>query len=290
MALTSEQLAASPRERDAARLSGEIFPYHELVALVPKREPRYQVAILQSVLDDIHAHGQATSEVEVCGVLLGNVYRDSKGPWCLIDASVRGNYSSGKQTQVTITSETWTHVNEVRDRKFPDKKFVGWYHTHPGFGIFLSGMDDFIQANWFGEPWQIALVYDPKSAEEGIFVWREGKNVNEPFLIVPDNGATATMAGEQSPASSPDAKLPSGTLGDLMSRLQATEQRQRWIFILLCVVAFIALAWPPVMYLYMSNDGTIHPTAQPVESGVHDPNALPSAVRPLKLDTPKDGN
>jgi proteasome lid subunit RPN8/RPN11 len=277
MALTSEQLAADPHERDASRLSGEIFPSRELVALASKREPRYQVAILQSVLDDIHAHGKATSEVEVCGVLLGNVY-------------VRGNYSSGKQTQVTITSETWTHVNEVRDRQFPDKKFVGWYHTHPGFGIFLSGMDDFIQVNWFGEPWQIALVYDPKSTEEGIFIWREGKTVNEPFLIVPDNGAAATAAGASSRAAASDAKVPSGTLGDLMARLQATEQRQKWIFFLLCVVAFIALAWPPVMYLYMSNTETNHPTTQPMDSAVHDPGALPSAVRPLKLETSKDGN
>ena len=167
MALTNEQRPPEAVVRDASLLRAQEYPRRELPAMAKARENRYQVVIQQSVMNDIHAHGRATDSVEVCGVLLGTVYHDDKGPWCLVDASVRGNFSSGKQTQVTITSETWTHVNEVRDRLYPEKKFVGWYHTHPGFGIFLSGMDDFIQANWFAEPWQIALVYDPQNQRAG---------------------------------------------------------------------------------------------------------------------------
>jgi len=283
MAVTGEQLASNPQERDASRLNDELLPPRELPALAEAREQRYQVAILQSVLDEIHAHGQATSDVEVCGVLLGNVYRDSKGPWCLIDASVRGNFSSGKQTQVTITSETWTHVNEVRDRQFPDKKFIGWYHTHPGFGIFLSGMDDFIQVNWFGEPWQIALVYDPKSSEEGVFIWRQGKTINEPFLVVPEKGA-AKVAGEQKAVAIPDAKLPSGTLGDLMSRLQATEQRQRWMLAGLGFVGLIALAWPLMIFRFMGNAGEMHAPAKQMDPAAHGSDTQPTAVRAPKIE------
>jgi proteasome lid subunit RPN8/RPN11 len=283
MALTQEQLAIDPHERDASRLCGGDFPQRELRALTPAREGRYQVAILQAVMDDIHAHGQATSDVEVCGVLLGNVYHDSKGPWCLIDASVRGNFSSGKQTQVTITSETWTHVNEVRDRQFPDKKFIGWYHTHPGFGIFLSGMDDFIQVNWFGEPWQIALVYDPKSKEEGVFVWRAGKTINEPFLIVPENGAAVMIAGQQTPVAITDAKVPSGTLGDLMSRLQATEQRQRWMLTGLGLVGLVALVWPLLVFLFMGN-WVAHAPPKSTAPAVGNPDTQPTAVRAPRIE------
>ena len=35
-------------------------------------------------------------------------------------------------------------------------KIVGWYHTHPGFGVEFSEMDLFIQQNFFGGPAQIA--------------------------------------------------------------------------------------------------------------------------------------
>ena len=48
---------------------------------------------------------------------------------------------------------------------------VGWYHSHPGFGIFLSEHDRFIHRHFFGEPGQIALVIDPLAHVEGLFAW-----------------------------------------------------------------------------------------------------------------------
>lgn len=286
MAVKEKDIKRKPqvKERDAARLRGGDYPWRDLPAIAPAREERYQVVIAQSVMDDIHAHGQSAPDVEVCGVLLGNVYRDAKGPWCFIEASVRGNFASGRETQVTITSETWTHVNEIRDRLHPDKKFIGWYHTHPGFGIFLSGMDDFIQANWFSEPWQVALVYDPSSEEEGIFVWRDGKTVGEPFLIVPDDGGAVLRAGMAIGSAESSEKLPSGTLGDLMSRLQQTEQRQRWILAGLGVVGLIALGWPLIVFMFIAGPGFSRPAPQ-TDSPRAAPSTMPTAVPTL----PKKG-
>ncbi len=276
-------------ERDASRLRGGDYPWRDLPAIASAREDRYQVAIAQSVMDDIHAHGQSSSDMEVCGVLLGNVYRDAKGPWCFIEASVRGNFAAGRETQVTITSETWTHVNEIRDRQHPDKKFIGWYHTHPGFGIFLSGMDDFIQSNWFSEPWQVALVYDPSSEEEGMFVWRDGKTVSEPFLIVPEDGGAVLRAGSAIGSAESDDKLPSGTLGDLMSRLQVTEQRQRWILASLGIIGLIAIVWPLIVFMFIAGPNVSRsapssdsqrsaPTTMPTTAPTTTPSTVPTDV------------
>jgi hypothetical protein len=59
------------------------------------------------------------------------------------------------------------------DGKHKGKRVVGWYHTHPGFGIFLSDRDQFIQNSFFNLPFQIAFVYDPKSREHGVFTWHD---------------------------------------------------------------------------------------------------------------------
>src|SRR3954447_25139327 len=72
------------------------------------------------------------------------------------------------------------------ERNHHGRKILGWYHTHPGFGIFLSEMDLFIQNNFFPEPWQVASVYDPKSGEDGIFVWKRGHATLDPYLVDPD--------------------------------------------------------------------------------------------------------
>ncbi len=80
---------------------------------------------------------------------------------------------------MTFTHETWAHISNVKDAEFAEQRIVGWYHSHPGFGVFLSPQDVFIHRGFFDLPWQIALVVDPRSAEEGFFVWRDG----EPRLV-----------------------------------------------------------------------------------------------------------
>ena len=51
---------------------------------------------------------------------------------------------------------------------------LGWYHSHPGFGVFLSEHDLFIQQNFFSNPQQVAWVFDPHTDEEGCFGWIGG--------------------------------------------------------------------------------------------------------------------
>jgi hypothetical protein len=56
------------------------------------------------------------------------------------------------------------------DEHYPDKQIVGWYHTHPGMGVFLSSYDAWLHHHFFPEPWQVALVIDPLSPAGGFFI------------------------------------------------------------------------------------------------------------------------
>jgi proteasome lid subunit RPN8/RPN11 len=183
-------------ERDAERAPADQWPLGAFPRGVDGRQKKYQVVFRRAVLNDIRAHGCSSPEVEVCGVLVGSVYRDGDASWCYIEANIRGNYASGRDTQVTFTSETWTHIHEQMDRRFSGMRIVGWYHTHPGFGIFLSDMDVFIQQNFFGEPWQLAFVDDPRGGDRGVFVWRSGVPVREPHLVKEDVPDESPLAGE----------------------------------------------------------------------------------------------
>lgn len=179
------ETAAEPRnpDLDAGTLDPGNLPELHIGELSATRTRDFQAVILQSVLDEIHEHGDSSLHAEVCGVLVGNVFRDSHGPFLHISASIRGDSAEGHAAQVTFKAETWSHIQSVMESKHPDERIVGWYHTHPGFGIFLSGMDHFIQDNFFNLPWQVAFVYDPKGGDEGMFVWRKGTSQREPFLV-----------------------------------------------------------------------------------------------------------
>jgi proteasome lid subunit RPN8/RPN11 len=180
--ITSEPQPSLPK--DAASIENGDLEFRS-VGYLQGREAKFQAVFTQEVIDEIHAHGKSSMEAEICGVLVGKLCRDSQGPYIHIHASIRGDASESRNAQVTFKAETWTHIQQVMERDHADAKIVGWYHTHPGFGIFLSGMDLFIQDNFFNLPWQVAMVYDPQAEEDGVFVWRNEKSEREAHLIEP---------------------------------------------------------------------------------------------------------
>lgn len=183
--------------RDADRIPVNQWLRRAMPEGVADRSTGFQVLFASGVIEDIRAHGLSSPEAEVCGVLVGNVYCDSRGPWCRVAANIRGNGAAGRNAQVTFTGETWAHINHMMDTQFPEDRIVGWYHTHPGFGIFLSEMDLFIQENFFGEPWQIAYVDDPKGGDRGVFVWEKGAAVRRAHLVEPPSTAAQAAAAAQ---------------------------------------------------------------------------------------------
>ena len=135
----------------------------------------FRVWIAPDAHQRILAHAQTSTKVELCGVLIGEVQRDAFGPFAIIEDIIEGKHTHNQGAQVTFTQDTWSHIFAEADQQHHGKRIIGWYHTHPGFGIFLSPMDMFIQDNFFNLPWQVAFVVDPLADKEGLFVWRNGK-------------------------------------------------------------------------------------------------------------------
>jgi proteasome lid subunit RPN8/RPN11 len=74
---------------------------------------------------------------------------------------------------LSFTEESWKRAEqEIHEKYAGDRKlWLGWYHTHPEQGIFLSDSDETAHSI-FAEPYQFALVVDPRSMQAGLFHWR----------------------------------------------------------------------------------------------------------------------
>jgi proteasome lid subunit RPN8/RPN11 len=138
-------------------------------------EPPLRVVFSPQAHEAVRLHARENTRVEVCGVLVGQVSRDKLGPFLEVADVIRGEHAETKAGQVTFTHKTWEHVNSVMDAQHPGRKIIGWYHSHPGYGVFLSPQDEFIQTNFFPQPWQVAFVFDPLAEEDGFFIWQQGK-------------------------------------------------------------------------------------------------------------------
>jgi proteasome lid subunit RPN8/RPN11 len=163
------------------------------------REQRFRICIDPAIHLRLWQHARESLEVEVCGVLVGAWGKDAGGPHVVVSEAIRGEAATSKFAEVTFTHETWAKINHEMDSKFAHLAIVGWYHTHPDFGIFLSDRDVFIQQHFFSGPGQVAYVLDPVRKMEGIFTWQEGKPMPASHYWIGDRLQTAAQAQRGEP-------------------------------------------------------------------------------------------
>jgi proteasome lid subunit RPN8/RPN11 len=150
-----------------------------------------ELRIQGEVVRQIRQHARGSMKAEVCGVLIGSEQEDAT----VIEACISGAKAVQGGAHVTFTQDTWEHIYAIKDRDYPNDRIVGWYHSHPGFGVFLSEHDAFIHRNFFSAPKQVAWVYDPHSDEEGCFGWIKDDLVRLHRIVLLD-GKGGEFAGE----------------------------------------------------------------------------------------------
>jgi proteasome lid subunit RPN8/RPN11/LysM repeat protein len=134
-----------------------------------------RVYIKQDVYKQIERLARSDTTKELGGILLGDYVEASGRMHVVISGSVEAKYTDASVSTLTFTHETWDYVHSEHDKLFPELKILGWQHTHPNYGIFLSNYDMFIQENFFNLPFQIAYVVDPLQGLRGFFQWKGGK-------------------------------------------------------------------------------------------------------------------
>jgi proteasome lid subunit RPN8/RPN11 len=122
----------------------------------------------------VYDHTFDNADREVGGVLIGDPGASAPS----LIAAIPALQAAEERAALTFTQDAWEHVHRVLEREYPGRQIVGWYHSHPGFGVFLSENDLFIHRNFFSDSSQIALVVDPIEGTEGVFGW-SGEEVVE---------------------------------------------------------------------------------------------------------------
>jgi proteasome lid subunit RPN8/RPN11 len=159
------------------------------------------------VVRNIRQHARSSMAAEICGVLIGH----DKDQHVEVSAIIQGENAEQAGAHVTFTQNTWEHIYAVKDKKFPNMRIVGWYHSHPGFGIFLSEHDTFIHKNFFSSPGQVAWVFDPQSDEEGCFGWVKGRIERLTQIAVQDRRGGEVAESSSKPNESNGRKLVADT-------------------------------------------------------------------------------
>ena len=155
-----------------------------------KKPVQGQLSIIthQAALRKLEEHGRSNLEVELGGVLLGRVVDRLKQPTIEVSAALPVETSDHSLVHFTFTADTWAQLHRERGEKYPDLDVVGWYHTHPGLGVFFSADDVVVQTAAFVMPWHVALVFDPINKEGCFFGWISSETKKEGRELVALSG------------------------------------------------------------------------------------------------------
>ncbi|WZO98967.1 Mov34/MPN/PAD-1 family protein [Isosphaeraceae bacterium EP7] len=173
-------------------------------------------------VDSMERHALSDTSVELGGVMLGFEGIDDRTglPFVWVTRSLEARHYENTQASFTYTHDAWEEITREREAKYPDLDIVGWYHTHPDFGIFLSGHDQFLHNSFFGQPLQVAYVIDPIRMARGFFQSRDGGLVQlEGFHVVAPRADRSALARTVNDLESVPQSEPGGA--GLSPRLEA---------------------------------------------------------------------
>lgn len=150
-----------------------------------------EIVIDEPALRLIQAHTLSDATREVAGVLVG--------PWPALNESGRyrvhivdaivARHTQATSAIVQFTADSWKACEQQRLQRYPDESMVtlGWYHSHPGHGLFLSGDDRSLHAAVFSQLWQVALVAESRDRSAEFYTWTVDKAGLIPYeFIWPD--------------------------------------------------------------------------------------------------------
>ena len=126
----------------------------------------FPVYIYRDTLQKIHLLTK-NFENEIFGYLIGNILEWKSQIYVLIEeilfiiGAVHSDKFSTSQIEGTAGKYEKRFQRLKKKKENDNLRIIGWWHSHPNFGCFLSTIDLKTQEYFFPESYQVALVVDP---------------------------------------------------------------------------------------------------------------------------------
>ncbi len=129
-----------------------------------------------------HALHHCEEKKEVMGLMLGGIYRYERREFSLVREVVTTDLDASA-VRVKFQKDAFEKLFESLDHSGFNYIIVGWYHSHPGYGCFMSSTDVHTQQSMFNQPFHSAVVIDPVNKEIEAFALNEEKIESKVFAI-----------------------------------------------------------------------------------------------------------
>ncbi len=118
------------------------------------------IEVIREIED--HFSEQGGKKLEAMGLLAGRVCEYKGERYVIVDEYLTGSLKASS-VSVKFNDEALGLIAG----KIGGRMIVGWVHSHPGYGCFMSSTDIKTQKSYFSSDFNIAGVFDPTRSEEG---------------------------------------------------------------------------------------------------------------------------
>jgi len=108
----------------------------------------------------------AKRHLEALGYLVGDYCRWKNKEYTIVEDAVTSDLET---TSVSVHFQGHEKAFDQLDKIDFDYVIVGWYHSHPGHGCFMSQTDISTQKRMFNKSFHIAIVVDPINKEFKVY-------------------------------------------------------------------------------------------------------------------------
>ncbi len=118
----------------------------------------YPIFFQQEAVIALQEHLKSSPTQAIFGFLIGDVYRDPEAGalYTIIDKTLKLSQAIyGDKTEVVV-SRLWERMQEQLRKA--SATLLGWYHSHPGQGGYLTQHDVETHEKFFTEPWHVAVL------------------------------------------------------------------------------------------------------------------------------------
>lgn len=120
-----------------------------------------EIFIYKNVFDELITFLKSNLEVEKGGFLLGS----NKMNKVIVSKFHPARYTESTKSSLKFTNKTLLDFDEASTTTYSKLKILGWVHSHPDLGIFVSKQD--MAVNAFFK--YIAIIFDPVRNEIGVY-------------------------------------------------------------------------------------------------------------------------
>jgi proteasome lid subunit RPN8/RPN11 len=138
---------------------------------MPNPEPACKPLYISKIAEEKmrnHALSKAHERTEVMGLMLGQVFTHDGTEYTMV-RDVATTDLDASSTRVRFRRDGFEKLFASMDDVGFDHIVTGWYHSHPGHGIFMSPTDVDTQKGMFSSSFHRAVVIDPINKEIGAY-------------------------------------------------------------------------------------------------------------------------